>query len=460
VNNSKKLKLVLKILICILIILAGIVGVYSKDGNMYSNILPDYTLASDINGVTILEFEVDSSKNTIYYDKDGKKVDSSEVTEDNEGNYTKEEIPVNQEENLNLENYNNTIKVMEQRLNLLGVDQYQIDLDEKTGKVLISVENDYIEDIENILPREGRVQLIDSNTEDVIIDYTDFKTLESTYASLTNEVRTYINFKLNDSGIEKIKNIEKYKTIQESNNDDKENDETTKTEESKLVLKFDDEEMAEIDYDDILIEGKTLRITTARGLTSNANINSRLNQDIVVTSLAKIGKMPVVYNLTAEEFVKNDIGELVNYIVIVLIIICSVISVIFIIKYKCNGLIAVLGFITNISLFLIVIRLTKVQISFNGFAGMLGLICLNTILINNILKTIKLKDKTFSENIKSAYLKSLDAIVAMLIAFIVLAFSAMNIISSMGLLLFWGWLIIVLGNLIFTIPMLAITTKE
>lgn len=454
-NNSKKLKLILNILICILIILAGIVGIYTKDGNTYANLLPSYTLGSDIKGITVLEFEVDDTEETIYYDKDGNEVDSTTVTEENEKDYTKEEIPVNPQENLTSENYNKTLKIMEKRLEFLGVNQYQLDLDEKTGKILLSVEDDYIDDIESIMPMEAKLQLIDSNTEDVIIDNTDFKSAEATYASLTTEVLTYINLKLNNSGIEKINNIDKYKTMENAQSEEAET-----TEESKLIVKFDNDEVAKISYDDILLDGKTLRITTASGLTSDTEINSELNMNTVVSKLATIGKMPVTYNLTAEEFVKNDTENVINYIIIGLIAISAIASIILLYKYKLRGLLAVLGFITNIAIFLIVIRVTKVQISLNGFAGIVGLIILNTILANNILKCAKNKDKVFSENIKDAYLKSLDAIVIMLIIFIVFAFSSMTVINSMGLLLFWGWLIAVLGNLIFTVPMLSITTRK
>ena len=104
-KNSKKFKLILMILICVLMILVGVVGIYTKNGITYKNTIPDYTLASDIKGITILEFEIDNSKETIYLDKDGKEVDSSEVTEENKKDYTTKEVPANLEENLTEENY-------------------------------------------------------------------------------------------------------------------------------------------------------------------------------------------------------------------------------------------------------------------------------------------------------------------------------------------------------------------
>ena len=77
-----------------------------------------------------------------------------------------------------------------------------------------------------------------------------------------------------------------------------------------------------------------------------------------------------------------------------------------------------------------------------------------------MLKSLKNTDKTFGVNMKEAYLKSIDVLIISLIIFAVFAFSKMTVISTMGLLLFWGWLVVVLGNLLLTVPMLKIGGKE
>ena len=73
---------------------------------------------------------------------------------------------------------------------------------------------------------------------------------------------------------------------------------------------------------------------------------------------------------------------------------------------------------------------------------------------------MKEKDSVFSENIKNAYLKAIDMFVITLIVFAVFSFTAMTVINSVGLLIFWGWLVILLGNLITTIPVLAFVNKK
>lgn len=453
-KKRRNLKMALMILICIIISLVGFIGIYSKNANMYTNKLPKYQLASDLKGETILELEVDDSTNTVYYDAEGKEVDSSEVTEENENQYTSKEEKINQEENLTKENYEQTLQILKERLKFLKADQYRVDLDKNTGKIVLSFEDQYPEDIESILPMEGKLELIDSKTSDVIITNEDIKSAEATYAATDNNQYTiYLNLKLNNSGIEKINHIEGYK-----NSTDDNGEVTT----NNFKVEFDKDELKEVSYDNMLLTGKTLRVTLASDLTSNSTINSELNTASVVAKLVSIGRTPVVYHITAEEYVNaNNVEEIVTGMMIISAILLVMIAICFIIKYKLNGLLATIATITNIALFLILIRLTNISISLNSFAGMIGLIIMNTYLVSNLLKAIKNNtDKTIAENVKTAYWKTIDVITITLILFVVFAFSGMTVINSMGLLFFWGWIIVLLGNLLFTVPMLAIKNSK
>lgn len=449
---KKGLKITLMTLICVLIILAGFVGIYTKSGKKYANKLPDYKLASDLKGATILELEVDDATNTVYYDKDGKKVEASEVTDENKKNYTQKEERVNLEENLTKENYEKTLEVLKQRLKFLKADQYTLDLDKETGKIVLTFEDEYPEDIKSILPMEGKLELVDSNTKDVILDYKDVKSAEATYASTEDGYTVYISLKLEKSGIDKIGNIEGYKTSTDDNGEVTTN---------KFKVEFDSEEIEEVSYNDIVLTGKTLRIALSSNITSSSTVNSKLSTATVVSKLATIGKTPVVYHITAEEYVNAVVDTNVSYaMLIATVVIIVIISIYLIIKYKTNGLLVTLATFANISLFTMLIRLTNITISLNSFAGVVGLIIINTYFVINLLKEIKNADKTFRENLMGAYLKTIDVLIISLLIFIVFSFSKMTVINSMGLLLFWGWLVVVLGNLLLTVPMLSINNKE
>ncbi len=455
-KNTNKLKLILFILISVLIILLGFIGVYTKQGNSYKNIFKDYKLSSDIKGSTVIEFDVDGSVNTKYYDEDGKEVKKEDIKDEDLEKYKTEETPVNSEDVLTTENFEKTVKILKRRLKFLQADQYRIDLDKTSGKIVLVIDDDYMEDIENLIALEGRLKLIDSNTGDVILDYTDFESADANYVSLDEGYSTYLNLKLNKSGLEKIKDIDKYKVSKvttEKSEDNKED--TTSVTAPKFKLMFDTDQICEMEYENnLLLTGKTLRITTKNKITSTSTVNSQLNVLSVVSSLATYGKLPVVYKLSAEEFVKADILEYGNYIAGAAIIICALIICYLIIKYKINGVLAALGFVDSIALTLFLIRVVGVVISLNALTAFVAIIILNALLTINLLKEILNKDKDFKEVLKTAYLKIIDLSVIIVIMIIVFAFASMSAISSVGLILFWGFVSSLLGNLIFTVPML------
>lgn len=460
-KKIKVLKLILITLICIAIMLIGFFGIYVKYKNQYIDKTGDFTLASDLKGTTVIELEVDGTINTVYYDKNGNEVEiTDEETDTSE--YTKKEEPVNKEENMNLQNYEKTVEILKERLKFLGTEQYSIDLNKTTGKIFISFESKYHEDVESIIPMEGKLQIKDKITEDIILDYTDFNYAETSYASTENGYTIFVSFKLNDSGLNKIKDIDKYKTVSKDTveQDEKEEEEESK-EEPQAVIIFDKEEIDLVSYDKLELLGKKLRVTTQKDITDTDTINSKLNTGTVITKLSNIGKTPLKYELIAEEYINSSIDE--NIIKIALIsmsIILLLAIVLFIVKYKIIGLFASIGIITNIALFIIIIKTTKIAISLNCIAVTLPLIILNIMLVKNMLESLKNKEKTFKSNIGAAYLKTKDLIVIIAIAFIVFAFSSMTLINTMGLFIFWGWLVILLGTLIFTVPFLALSKNE
>lgn len=452
-NTNKKLKLLLIVLICILVILIGFFGIYKREGNAYKNLVPDFLLSSDLKGSTTLELEVDKSTNKEYYDKDGNKVDSSTVTDENKDEYTEKEVPVNDEEQLKQENYEKVVKIIEKRLKFLSTDQYRIDLDKTSGKIIITFEDEYADDIKSIVPLESSLELIDETTEDVVLNYADFKSAEATYASLDEGYTIYLNLKLNDNGIEKIKNIDKYKNNKETTEEGKESTE------SKLKVMFDTDQVASVSYDNILLTGSTLRITTGSNVTNTSTLQSQMNMNTVVAKLASIGKMPVVYKVSAEEFIASSQNiYYVVYGIYAFIAICVICAIIFILKYKINAIFMLLSFIANIAATALIIKLTKVSISINILPAITAFFILNIVLIKNILQNIK-EENNISKAFKNGFLKTLDLFAITLIIFIVFAFTNMAVLNSLGLLLFWGWLNTIISNFIFALPMLYLTNN-
>ena len=74
--------------------------------------------------------------------------------------------------------------------------------------IVLTYEDDYPDDIKSIIPMEGKLEIIDSNTSDVLLDNSHVKSAEATYASTEQGYSVYLTLKLKDSGLEKIINIE------------------------------------------------------------------------------------------------------------------------------------------------------------------------------------------------------------------------------------------------------------
>ena len=266
-----------------------------------------------------------------------------------------------------------------------------------------------------------------------------------------------MDIKLTKDGADKIKNIDTYKNVK---NNDQTSEQASDTA-NKFKVEFDKEKIEEVSYDDIILTGNTLRITIGSKLTNTTTVNSKLNTASVVSKLATIGKTPVVYKISAEEYENTSVNSnLLLYTKIVLAVIVAVVIIYLVVKFKVNGILAILPMLANISLFTILIRITGISISLNSIAGIAALLIVNIYLVLNILNEIKNEEKTFGSNLKTAYLKSLDMIIIRLIIFAVFAFNSAATLSAMGLLLFWGWLVVTFGNLLLTVPTLKIGGKE
>ena len=117
---EKKLKNSLIILVIILISLISFAGIYSKRVGKYVNILPEYTIGSNLTGKRVLEIKLSDATEKIIKDSDGNVVE--EIPEGaNEEDYTTAEEPINKEEKLTKQNYNKVKDIISKRLDYLKI---------------------------------------------------------------------------------------------------------------------------------------------------------------------------------------------------------------------------------------------------------------------------------------------------------------------------------------------------
>ena len=117
-----------------------------------------------------------------------------------------------------------------------------------------------------------------------------------------------------------------------------------------------------------------------------------------------------------------------------------IVSIVFIIKYKKNGLLAAVLNVGYIAVLVIVSRYSDIVITLNSSLAFLGAVILNVIFMYKYLKDIKegknVKE-AFVETFKNIYL----AIVPICIIAVIFTCLGNAVIGSIGKVLFWGLLL-------------------
>lgn len=132
-----------------------------------------------------------------------------------------------------------------------------------------------------------------------------------------------------------------------------------------------------------------------------------------------------------------------------------------IIKYKVDGLLSSIAFVSAIALLLLMIRYTGTRISLGSMAAMLALIVFDGYFMIKILKDIK-RDSS-EDNVKfmtfGAYMQRLDLIIVFLIVAVVFTFMPEVQVFSIGMTLFYGMISLIISNLLFMRTMLIAKHK-
>lgn len=460
---ERNLKIVLVTLIVILLTLISFVGIYKKDSILYKNIIADYLLSSNLEGKRVIELAIDTSTNEVKYDKDGNVVEdledettSTDTTEENtdeetdttentEDEYTIVNEPVNPEEKLTVENYKITKKIIENRLESMNVDNFIVRLNEDNGKIIVEIpENDRTDEIVSNLNSVGDFEIVDQEDNTVLLNENDIKEVLVGYNTTESGTSVYLNIQFNKEGTSKLEEI--------TNKYISSTDEEGNTVEKNVTLKMEGEELFSTYFSETIVNGQ-LPLTFGSATTDVSTIQQYLENASSVAMLLNSGKMPLKYNIESQEFVKPIINEEILNISIYVLIGLVILSFIYlIVKYKKYGALTVIGSVAVIDLLLLAIRYTNVYLSIESAIAFIILIILNTILLKNILKNINKKSEKedIYKAIKNGLLESIDIIIVLLIISIVFTFIKWSAINTVGILMFWGIICILISHLIFT----------
>ena len=475
----KKVKILTIILAIVLVTMVAFGGIYIQVQNRMSDKVKDYSYAMDLKGSRNIRLKVSDATDTIIKDAEGKEVEETEELTDEqlaEKGYTKEENPVNSQDALTEENYEKSKNIIEKRLKALGVDNYIIKLDQQTGEIVLEIpENDQTDAVVSNISTTGKFEIIDTETQEVLMDNNDLKLANVMYGSDSSTGTTssgtmvYLNIEFTKDGAKKLEDISnKYvkteNTDSSENTDSAENTENSEeTTEKTITMKIDDEEIMSTSFDETIKTGK-MQLSIGSSTTDSKTLQNYVSQASSMGVILDNGKIPVEYEISENEYVLSDITsdelQIVEYAMMAIV---AIALIILIVRYKAFGILGSISYIGLASIFVLIIRYANVVLSIEGIFAIAIILILNYIFVNKLLSKLKdekVNDRTVINKTKETYKEFFIKIVPICIAVVTFSFINWSSISSFGMVMFWGIALIALYNFIVTNNILKIKASK
>lgn len=443
---NKILKTSLIVLVIILLSIISFIGIYVKDKNKMSNIVKGYTLGMDLEGSRRIELDINKNKETIKYDKDGKVIEATDT--ETEAART-EEKNINEEDALNTQNYKKTKRILEKRLKTMGVNDYQIRLNENNGKIVLNIpENDDTDVIIAQLQYQGNFEIVDNDTNEVLISNNDIETVKAGYGTTsTGTTAIFVNIQFNKEGTNKFKDITNTYVETKTTNEETGKEETSK---KQISIKVDDSKILTTYFEEEVSNGLLQLTVGSSSSTSKSELQDSLTRANNLAALLNNEKMPIIYEVAQNKYIASEVTTDNISLFIVLCIIAITIGMIYvIIKYKEKGILASVALIGYIAILLIVLRYTNVVITVDGIVAIVISSVVNYIAVEKILRD-NLKNTDEKEAYKKAIIKF--ALISIPVAVIAIVFTFNNWLPvfSFGMVMFWGIVVNLLYNLTIT----------
>lgn len=451
-NVMKGIKISTISLLIILISMIGFFGIYKQNKNQMSNVVKNYSYAMDINGARTLKLSLSDDN-------------SDEVKTEN--------------------NYQIAKSIVEKRLKKLGVEEYKISLNNQNGEMIIQIpENTKTDDVVSNLTTVGKFEILDSETNEVLLDNSSIKSSNVLYNSTTSGTSVYLEIAFNKEGKNKLEEISKTyvktenntvtdNTVAENTNSEETNstettnetEESTTSTEKKITMKIDEEEIMSTYFDEPITTGK-IQLSVGKASTDSSTLQGYISQAQNISTVLDSGKIPVKYNVEKNQYILSNMSEQNLLYVAVAIAIVTIIGIIvLIVKYRTNGLLAGISYIGLAALYLILIRYTNVIVSIESIFAIAIILILNYVFVDMLLKNIK---DNIKENIESVtnkstletYKKFFSRIIPICIMVIAFCFIKWIPISSFGMTGFWGLIIIAIYNAVVTRYLLKVKVES
>ena len=358
--KKNKLKVITITFFIILVTMVAFVGVYVQEKNIMENKVKDYSLAMDLNGTRNIVLKVSEETTEVIKDSDGNKVESATDEEISEKGYTKETVQKNTDDVKTLDNYKTSKEIIEKRLKKLGVENYIIKLNEQTGEIVVELTNNsQTDNIVSNLTTVGKFEIIDTNTKEVLLTNDDIKASNVVRSTTSSGTNIYFTIEFNKDGKKKLEEITKTyvpqdNTSSEESSESSENsDSSSQTTKKTITMKIDGTDVMSTDFEEPITDG-IMHLSVGQAATDTKTLQENVKQANQMAAVLENKNMPVEYTLQSDTFVKSTVTEdTVAAVIIVVTVIALIALIVLFIRYKSNGLLAIISYVGLVSILLL-----------------------------------------------------------------------------------------------------------
>lgn len=481
-GKIKKIITIVVILIAIFLSLIAFLGWHVQENGIWKNKIPDLNLGMELGGFRELRFVLDDTEEEkeIYLDENGNyagdvveetttqpeislenpttgeitettteeltgetEAETEEVVEDELAGYTKETrtIKVNPDERLTKANFQKAKSIIQKRLETINLHEFNIRLDEITGELVVEVPDDNnLQLSENLITTPGNIVISDSETGIILIDDSMVKKVYVLGSTETGVYQSYFEIEFNKEGAQKLQEIaQKYIKFTNENGD----------EETKAVsITVDGSKLIDLYFDPEIPVNNTIQIPVGQAYddyNTYLQYASSLNSTVAALNTET---MPLVYQLASDNLIKSEITEkMMNIAKIAFAIAIAIVSIVMIVKYKANGLKYAIIAVGYIAVLVLIMKYTNIKVTINAVIAFISVIVINYIfnfkLLNKLGEDIN-KKEALKETLKEMYLTAIP----LCIISVIFTFMSSVVISSIGMIIFWGLLIQALLSLL------------
>lgn len=311
--------------------------------------------------------------------------------------------------------------------------EYNIRQDNITGELIIELpDDDNLEIEQSMISTVGNIEVIDYQTGLILIDNSHVKKATMLASAEDDGYQAYLQLDFDKEGTEKLKEISnKYQKVTAEDGT-----ETT----TYVSIKMDEQALSTTYFGEELSTG-SVQIPMGNATTDYDEYVQVAQTVSMIADIINEDTMPLSYTLSSDNYINSSITEdVVKIAILVCVIVIALISICLVIKFKFEGFKSAIFSIGYIALLSIIVRYTNVVLTVNSLIALIGVIAINYVFNIKFLKGLndeKNKKIVFTKTMKELYL----AIVPVCIIAIVFTFMSSVVISSIGMILFWGLLV-------------------